>query len=160
MAETKEKTSKASQAKRLYRSEKDRMIGGVCGGLGEYFQVDSSLFRLLFVVITLFGGAGILLYLVLWIILPRESFLTDTSEETIKKNTEEIKEKAEKVTSSLEKSTHKDESKMWWGLIIIIIGLLFLLDNFGFFRLFRVSVWHLWPVILIIIGVLMLGRRE
>lgn len=55
---------------KLHRSITDKQVGGVCGGLGEYFGIDSSLVRVGFVVFTLAGGAGILLYVILWAILP------------------------------------------------------------------------------------------
>jgi len=56
--------------KRLHRSRNEKMIGGVCGGLGEYFGIDPTIVRVLWVAITLIGGAGILAYLILWIIMP------------------------------------------------------------------------------------------
>jgi len=56
--------------KRLYRSREEKIIGGVCGGLAEYLNVDPTLIRLALVLITLFGGAGIIAYLVLWVIVP------------------------------------------------------------------------------------------
>jgi len=56
--------------KKLHLSTTDKSIGGVCGGLGEYFGIDSSFIRIGFVVFTLAGGAGILVYLVMWAILP------------------------------------------------------------------------------------------
>jgi phage shock protein C len=59
--------------KRLTRSETDRMLGGVCGGLGAYFGVDPTLVRIGFVVVSLFAGGGILVYLALWVIVPTES---------------------------------------------------------------------------------------
>ncbi|MBN1631166.1 MAG: PspC domain-containing protein [Thermoleophilia bacterium] len=58
--------------KRLHRSRTDKMIGGVCGGLGEYFGIDPTIVRVVWVAITLFGGAGILAYLILWIIMPQD----------------------------------------------------------------------------------------
>jgi phage shock protein C len=57
---------------RLYRSRSQKMIAGVCGGLGEYFDVDPVLIRLLFVVTTFISGVGILAYIVLWIVVPFE----------------------------------------------------------------------------------------
>jgi len=57
-------------AKKLYRSLKDRKIAGVCGGLGEYFDVDSTLVRLLAVALVLAGGSGVLGYILAWIIIP------------------------------------------------------------------------------------------
>ncbi len=56
--------------KKLYRSKTDRKIAGVCGGLGEYFQMDSIFFRILFVVVVLLGGMGILVYFIMWIMVP------------------------------------------------------------------------------------------
>ncbi|OFW62826.1 MAG: PspC family transcriptional regulator [Actinobacteria bacterium RBG_13_63_9] len=55
---------------RLQRSRDEKIIGGVCGGLAEYFRVDRTLVRALLVVVTLLGGAGIILYAVLWAIMP------------------------------------------------------------------------------------------
>ncbi len=58
--------------RKLYRSQHDRMIGGVCGGLGEYLQVDPTLIRILFVVAALAGGPGLLAYLLMLVIVPLE----------------------------------------------------------------------------------------
>ena len=58
--------------KRLYRSKKEKIIGGVCGGIAEYFNVDPTLIRLLWILIILIGGAGILAYLIAWIIIPEK----------------------------------------------------------------------------------------
>jgi len=56
--------------KRLHRSGEDRKIAGVCAGLGEYFELDPVLFRAAFLVLAFAGGLGILLYLVLWLLIP------------------------------------------------------------------------------------------
>jgi phage shock protein C len=56
--------------KRLTRSTTDKKVAGVCGGLAEYFNVDSTLVRLIFVLATLMGGPGLLLYIVLWVVMP------------------------------------------------------------------------------------------
>lgn len=56
---------------RLYRSGKDRVLGGVCGGIAEHFGLDSSLVRLAWVILTLAMGSGALLYMIAWIIVPR-----------------------------------------------------------------------------------------
>lgn len=57
-------------SKRLTRSITDKKVAGVCGGLAEYFNVDSTLVRLIFVLATLMGGPGLLLYIVLWVVMP------------------------------------------------------------------------------------------
>lgn len=56
--------------KKLYRSTEDRKIAGVCGGIGEYFDVDPTLVRLLAVVLVLAGGSGVLGYILAWIVVP------------------------------------------------------------------------------------------
>ena len=59
--------------KKLYLSNTDRKIGGVCGGLGEYFEKDPTLFRILFILVALTSfGMGIIAYLLIWIIIPRK----------------------------------------------------------------------------------------
>lgn len=58
--------------RKLYRSRTNRQVAGVCGGLGQYFNVDVTLIRVLFIVLAVFGGAGILIYVAMWIIVPRE----------------------------------------------------------------------------------------
>jgi phage shock protein C len=56
----------------LYRSRTNRQLAGVCGGLAQYFNIDATLIRVLFVVLAVLGGSGLVIYLVLWIIVPRE----------------------------------------------------------------------------------------
>ena len=59
--------------KRLQRSRTEKMIGGVCGGFAEYFNVDPTLVRAIWVAMTLIVGIGFLLYLILWLVMPLES---------------------------------------------------------------------------------------
>lgn len=60
-------------ARRLQRSRTEKMLAGVCGGLGEYFDIDPTIVRVLWVAVTLMGGAGVIAYLILWVIVPLES---------------------------------------------------------------------------------------
>ena len=60
--------------KRLYRSKKDKMLAGVCGGLAEYFDVDPSLVRLATVLLCLYAGTGLLVYIIAAIIIPEAPF--------------------------------------------------------------------------------------
>ena len=59
-------------SRKLYRSKNDRKLGGVCGGLGEYLGADPNVIRVLFVVLAVLGGAGLIIYLAMWIIVPQE----------------------------------------------------------------------------------------
>lgn len=58
------------ETKRLYRSRTNTMIGGVCAGLADYFNLDPTIMRLIFVLLALLGGHGVLVYLILWLVVP------------------------------------------------------------------------------------------
>ena len=58
--------------KKLYRSRDDKFLAGVCGGLADYFNMDSNLIRILWIFLILFKGAGVLVYLIAWLIIPEE----------------------------------------------------------------------------------------
>ncbi|HEY2649917.1 MAG TPA: PspC domain-containing protein, partial [Puia sp.] len=64
-------------SQRLYRSENDKMLGGVCGGIAAYLRIDSSIVRIVFALLTLGFGTGILVYLILWVVLPPKSMVTN-----------------------------------------------------------------------------------
>lgn len=132
------------EIKRLYKSRKDRMIDGVCGGLAEYLGIDSTIVRVIWVLISLFGGTGILAYIVCMIVVPERSI--DSKEEESKK---------------VYKSGNRG---MFWGILLVIIGVIFLLREINLFP-FRFSyIWHaswgyIWPVFLIILGFYILLRK-
>lgn len=58
--------------KKIYLSKTDKKIGGVCGGVAEYFAIDSTLVRLLLVLFALMGGSGVLAYIIAWIVIPEK----------------------------------------------------------------------------------------
>jgi len=76
--------------KRLKRSVKSRILGGVCGGMGEYLKVDPVVIRLVWILFILFGGCGILFYLISWVIIPSEPKVFEGSSEKLK--TEELED--------------------------------------------------------------------
>lgn len=59
--------------KKLYRSNTDRKLCGVCGGFAEYFDLDPTIIRLIFIFLTLFGGGGLLIYLICAVVIPKSS---------------------------------------------------------------------------------------
>ncbi len=133
-------------AKRLYRSATNRMIWGVCGGLAEYFDIDTVLVRVIFVILALgSGGVGVLLYIVLAFVAPPRGVLTPISPEGIQQ---------EELEGSPQESVRGAQVA---GTILVGLGLFFLLSNLNLFWWFR---WgNLWPIILIAIGVaIFLGR--
>ncbi|HET6442992.1 MAG TPA: PspC domain-containing protein [candidate division Zixibacteria bacterium] len=85
----------SDDGKKLYRTQEDRMIAGVCTGLAAYFNIDVTLIRVIFVVLALLGG-GILLYLLLWIFIPDQPDGSAESEPELSDEVEEV-EQEEKV---------------------------------------------------------------
>ncbi len=136
----------------IYRSETNKFIGGVCGGLGEYFNIDPSIIRLVFVLLTVFGGSGIIIYLVLWIIIPSKS----------QKGSQDFKERIHEVAQDIKNSVknhriHEPHNRHFIAYAAILIGILFLLDNFGFNTYF--SFGRLWPLLLILLGISIILRK-
>lgn len=137
--------------KRLYRSRTDRMIGGVCGGLGEYFGVDPTLLRLAFVLITLAGGAGILIYLILLIVLPEKPQELPAGEGVPALTTE--------ATGTGAGAEERVRNAMLLGVLLILAGFVFLMRNLGInlFAWFRSDL--IWPLLLILGGFLLIARN-
>lgn len=149
-------THKVSNSTVLYRSETNKVFGGVCGGLGEVFQVDPTLLRILFVIAFLMGGTGILLYLILWLVIPSESKIMHSSNENFKENIEEMKTRAQNITKDIQGDANG--SRAAFGAVIVILGFMFLLNNYGYTHLFNFA--RLWPILLIVFGFFMITRKD
>lgn len=85
----------SGEYKRLYRSRDERMISGVCGGIGRYFNVDPTLVRLLFVVFALAGGPGLIAYIILAIVVPEEPSDYEAPQATVDVAPAEAEQEAE-----------------------------------------------------------------
>jgi phage shock protein C len=120
--------------KKLYRSRKNSMIGGVCGGLGEYLNVDPTIMRLVAVLLVFADGIGLIAYIISWIIIPRNPGI-----------------EAEVVVTE-----RSELNRLLPGLALILIGLIFLLNNLVSW--FRFS--YLWPLVLIVLGIFILVRSK
>jgi len=135
--------------KRLYRSQKEKMIGGVCGGLAEYFDIDPVFIRILFVVAVFAGGSGVLAYIICWIIIPAQPYVVPATP------TAPAPEAAPPPSpTAAEPGNHK--GSMTAGVILIVIGGLFLADNFLPHFHFR----DFWPIIMILLGIAILSRTS
>ncbi len=151
--------NKTPTGNRLFRSEENRVIAGICGGLGDFFQVDATVIRLIFIVITVFGGGGILLYLILWLIIPSQGSSSEITRQNIEKGVDEIKNKAREFTKEMKINHGNLSSKQLLGAVILSIGVLLLLDNFGIVNIFRL--WKYVPALAIIyFGIMILRKRE
>lgn len=143
-------------SKRLFRSSNDRLLAGVCGGIASYFNIDPSIVRLVFIAVGVFGGGGVLAYLLLWIVLPSESQKGQNSN-VIHENVKEIKTAARNFGQNFQKSDFHSSPNIG-GLILLAIGILFLLRNTGLLPFWEIG--QLWPLILIAIGIAMISRRH
>jgi phage shock protein C len=74
------------QRRRLYRLRQGRMVAGVCAGLARYLGVDATIVRLVFAVLSIFGGTGVLLYLIAWAVVPEEGDGASLLENVMNKN--------------------------------------------------------------------------
>jgi len=153
--------------KKLYRSKKNCVIGGVCGGIGEYFDIDPIIIRLLVVLIFFMGGAGLIAYIIAWIIIPQKP--NDNIERQSKSEVEDadMRKKSEtknknllvaEYQSSEENNNHSAKNKnVFLGLIFVFLGLIFLGTTFS--PWFNWIAWSTyWPVILIIAGLVIMIR--
>lgn len=135
------------ETKKLFRSVDDNIIAGVCGGLAKYFQIDSSLIRIIFVLLAIGGGSGILIYLILWLVVPMEK---GTERET-------DKDKTKSVAKEIKTETKVKKTKRIniLGIVLILVGLVSLWNQI-FPKLID---WEIvWPVILVLIGTLLIFR--
>jgi phage shock protein C len=152
-----------ASSSKIYRSDSDYILAGVCGGLAEHFQIDPTLLRLVFVLLTIGGGSGVLIYLILWLVIPRENGKTKESvrEENIKEFTSDIEEKVKVVGQEIHDTFKRDNVKQEKGSIIgvavLLIGLIALWD-----KIFPNTIrWDMfWPVILIVIGTILILRKK
>ncbi len=126
--------------KKLYRSNKDKIIWGVCGGLGEYFQIDSVIIRILFILMLFAGGTGFFLYIVLAIMMPSSSKKTDIVEEKTEENT---------------------KFKFFLGIILALVGLNIMLSSIFNFNVFSFIDWKIiLSLFLILIGLKIMFENE
>ncbi len=147
---------------RLYRSQEDSVIGGVCGGLGNLLNVDPILFRILFVLACIFGGSGLIVYIVLWIVIPlEETPIINTKKETVmekKTNSEpdsyRVSGEIKNDTMEQKKKQQKNDGNLWGGLILITLGAIFLIDRF----VPRIDFGDLWPLILVVVGIILISK--
>ncbi|TEU19115.1 MAG: PspC domain-containing protein [Anaerolineales bacterium] len=147
---------------KLYRSRTDSMIGGVCGGLGQYLGIDPTIVRLFFVLLALGNGIGVLIYLALWLIVPREGQAEEaTMEETIRAGAGEIAERARALGDDLREAARSPnpQTSLFVGAALIVLGVVFLLQNLNLAWLRWLDFDVLWPVLLVVAGLALLLRR-
>jgi phage shock protein C len=126
----------AGTIRRLRRSRTDRVLGGVCGGLGEYLGVDAALVRIAAVLLVFAGGAGIVAYLVAWILIP---------------------EAAEGEETGPGRPAPPGRARTIAGAVLVGVGALLLVDMLIPIRL---EGRFVWPILLIVVGAAVILRGE
>ena len=125
---------------RLYKSRTDKIFDGVCGGIGQYFSIDPVIIRLLWVLMVLFGGTGVLAYLVAMIIIPREPETAAAEQKTVKDVIPET-----------------SFPQRLWGILLIAVGIFLLIGVLGpvgglFAGAAVIMGSALWPLLVILLG--------
>jgi phage shock protein C len=147
--------------KRLYRSRKNRMLGGVCGGIAEYFEIDPVIIRLIAVALFFVGGSAILAYIIALIVIPYEPLETAAGQ-----NRETAPAAATAASSTAADAPRQgsgDAVPLFLGIVLIILGALFLMHNLPIFSPFYYWAHHyvrhfFWPSLLIVFGVFLIAR--
>lgn len=145
--------------KNLYRSNQNSVIGGVAGGIGEYFNIDPVIIRVLFFVTVFSGGIGVLIYLVMWVIVPSQPFVNEEEY-----NRERAKEQSyeyagpggESFTDyddyeNYNPNQNKSENgslKVFFGIALLLFGLIMLIDKFLPYS----SIEYIVPIGLVFLG--------
>lgn len=133
--------------KKLYRDESRKVIAGVCAGLADYFGIDVSIVRLVFLLTLIFKGGGMLIYIVLWIVLPKKPypFNPPFTDYTVPPAAPPFDPQFFNLPQKRSTGT------IIAGVVLVLLGVYFILDNFNI-----IPDWdfdHCWPVILIAIGI-------
>jgi phage shock protein PspC (stress-responsive transcriptional regulator) len=146
---------------KFHRSTTQKMIAGVCGGLGETLNIDPTWVRLFFILLALGNGAGVLLYIILWIIMPEQGGEV-ASQATIQANINEIGEQARSVGNDLRSGVHNPNSRavLIIGMGLVLFGVLLFLQNLNIPWLQWVNFDNLWPLIIVAAGIYLLVRRS
>ena len=146
-----ENSTGAETPKKLYKSQHDKMIAGVCGGLADYFGMSSTLVRILFVLFGFFGGTGIIAYITAMILVPAnpDHILTP--------------EYSEHEESMIQNKKNINYS-LFWGIVLIFFGIVLFLDEMNFLEFHRFRHYFDWdfalPLVLIAVGLFLIISRS
>lgn len=173
--------------KKLYRDEYHKKLGGVCAGLAEYFGVDVSVVRVIFVLACIFHGGGLLVYIILWIVLPKRPYpyFDPTVDYRVPPENADAQNTMNPGSSQfgsnpfgnnpfpnnsfgnnpfpnppVPKNNSTSVAAIIIGVVLIVVGGSILLSNFDLIPDWDIE--HLWPVILIIVGcgIMISGERK
>ena len=136
---------------RLMRSENDKMISGVCGGIAAYLGVDSVFVRLAFILLLFASGIGVLLYLILMIVMPRESNIDQPSSKIVQDNIDQL---GDDFGQGVRRVRAHPEGRTLAAGLLILLGVFLLVENMGW-----ISSGIFWALALIGLGLFLIVRR-
>jgi phage shock protein C len=141
---------------RLYRSETNRTIAGVCGGLGEFLGIDPLIIRIFFIIWTILGEFSVIVYFILWVVIPNKS--SSDSGETFK--SDELGSRFRLMGRELGEVARQPNQDLitFAGVGLIGWGVFYLVRQIGFSWLNWDFSFYLWPALLIIAGAVVLIR--
>lgn len=142
--------------KKLYRDENRKVIAGVCAGLADYFSIDVTLMRLLFVLTLIYHGGGTLAYIILWIVMPRKNSVLN--EPVVDYTIHDEKGPFQTYNSNFKVNNNKDVAQIG-GSVLILLGVFFLLDQLDIIP-YWFNFERFWPFILVIIGLGLIFRSK
>jgi len=129
----------------LYRTRINKVAGGVAAGLAEYFKTDLMLVRILFIILTFFNGIGLVIYLILWIVLPVKPY-----DEYVFSMGVNATPEGEQAKFATEQSSNN--GKLYFGALLILLGVLFLIEKI----IPAFTFWDIIPFLLIVSGLFLL----
>ena len=142
---------------KLYRSNTNKMLGGVCSGLSKYLNIDLTIIRLFFVILTMLGGFGPLIYFILWIVVPLEGYsYTDSNPD--KFDGEDIRERAGLVRDDFISAVRQPNQNTvrFIGIALIVAGGYYLLRQLDVVWLNWLDSGFIWAALILLAGVALL----
>ncbi len=154
------------QLKMLYRSRTNRILFGVCGGLGEYFDMDPLIFRIIFIALCLGAGSGLLIYLILAFLIPKNPMVDTVVDKPkgidIKERAQELAEELKDLKGFKNKKRH-GAFRIIFGLIVLVFGFELLAQNLHLIPGFSFDfsfIWNLWPILVILLGISIISKNR
>jgi phage shock protein C len=160
-------------AERLYRKRINKVFGGVAAGLADYLNLDPVLIRVLFIILAFVNGIGLLLYIILWIVIPEDTTFYSYAGSAKKTSSAGINSDDEKTSTDENESAQdrtsseynpnftmpqksRGNGRIVFGSVLILIGVIFLAERFfPFFDFF-----DLLPIVLIVLGIMLITNAQ